>query len=196
MTAGIVLNGEIPHNIECDFLVCADGGYDYLAEQGIVPNILIGDMDSIKSKVNIDIKKYPCEKNETDGELALNYLIDKGFKDIVIYGAFGGRPDHEFGNYCLMYKAFLQGIKVSCRSDKYTAYITDKPFNLKKTKNKTVSLVPFIDWIHINSCKGLKYPMDNLTISKASTIGISNIALEDEIFIDIESGAALIFVIE
>lgn len=195
MKAGIQLNGEAPSKIECDFLVCCDGGYDYLKAKNITPDVLLGDMDSVKSTVDMDVIKFKPEKDATDGELAVDYLIKKGVSEIEFYGVFGGRPDHVEGNYNLLYKAFLSGIKAVAVSDYWTMEITDKPFTMKNAKNKTISVVPFLDFVHINGQKGLKYPMDDLTISKGSTIGISNFALDDEITINIDRGVAMIFVI-
>lgn len=190
-----MLNGDLPENLDCDFLICADGGYDYLIEKNIKPDVLLGDMDSVRSVVDMDIIKYDSEKNETDGELCLNYLLDRGYKDIVIYGAFGGRPDHELGNYSLMYKAFCSGAKVKCVGKDYEAYLSNKQFLLNNAKNKTISVLPFIDEVHINGATGLKYPMDNLTITKCMTRGISNLCVLDKITIDIVRGVAIIFVI-
>ena len=195
MNIGVVLNGDIPHQINDDFIVCSDGGYDKLKAIGVEPDILLGDMDSISIKPNRDIIYYPPEKDATDGELALDYALSKNPGTIHFYGVFGGRPDHVEGNYCLMYKAFLQGVNVVGMSEDYTMYMVNKPITLENVKNKTLSVVPFLDKVHIHNEKGLKYPMDELTISRNSSRGISNVCLEDEITINIVDGIALIFVI-
>ena len=195
MKAAIQLNGEPPKVINCDFLVCCDGGYDYLKAKNITPDILLGDMDSLQSDVDIEVIRFKPEKDKTDGELALDYLIQKGVKEIEFYGVFGGRPDHVEGNYNLQYKALTYKIRAVAVADDWTLEITDKPITIKNAKNKTISVVPFLDLVHINGQKGLKYPMDNLTISKGSTIGISNFALEDEVSINIDRGVAMIFVV-
>lgn len=195
MSYAVVLNGEIPDKITDDFIVCCDGGYDRLKAIDIEPNILLGDMDSIQNVPCRDIIYYPPEKDATDGELATDYCIEKGATKINFYGIFGGRPDHVEGNYSLMYKAFKQGIEVAGFSKDYAVYMVDKPLTLKNVKNKTISIVPFLDMVHINSLKGLKYKADNLQIAKSSSRGVSNEAEQNEVTIDISSGVALVFVI-
>lgn len=195
MNIGLVLNGDITDTIDDDFIVCSDGGYDRLQNLGIEPDILIGDMDSVSVRPNRDIIYYPPEKDATDGELALDYCLGKNPDTIHFYGVFGGRPDHVEGNYCLMYKAFLKSVNVVGMSNDYTMYMTDKPITLQNVKNKTLSVVPFMDKVHIHNEKGLKYPMNELTITRNSSRGISNVCLDDEITINIAEGVALIFVI-
>ena len=196
MKVGLVLNGDIPSKIEDDdFIVCSDGGYDRLKEIGVEPDILLGDMDSIKEKPDRDIIYYPPEKDATDGELALDYCLTKDPDTIHFYGVFGGRPDHVEGNYCLMYKAFLKGINVVALSKEYTMYLADKPITLENVKGKTLSVVPLLDKVHVTNEEGLQYPMDDLTITKNSSRGISNVCLEDKITINIFKGVAMIFVI-
>ena len=33
-----------------DFLIAADGGFEHLRKMGVMPNLLIGDMDSIEQE--------------------------------------------------------------------------------------------------------------------------------------------------
>ena len=195
MNIGLVLNGEIPNKLEDDYIVCSDGGYDRLQKLGIEPDVLIGDMDSVSKRPNRDIIYYPPEKDATDGELSLDYAMSKNPDTRHFYGVFGGRPDHVEGNYCLMYKAFLKGINVIAMNNDYTMYMTDKPITLENVKGKTLSVVPFLDKVHVHNEEGLKYPMDELTITRNSSRGISNVCLENKITINIASGLAMIFVI-
>ena len=69
------------------FIVASDGGYNYLKKQNIKPDLIIGDLDSIKEEpTNLKVLKYPIEKDETDTELVLKYLTNRNYKIIFLVG--------------------------------------------------------------------------------------------------------------
>ena len=68
-----------------DIILCADSGADSALKQGIMPDVLLGDMDSISDKAfkalqdeGIKIIKFPAEKDKTDGEISLDYAKEIG----------------------------------------------------------------------------------------------------------------------
>ena len=82
-----------------DYVIAADGGYDHLVKDGIVPDLLIGDMDSINKEVNIsNCKKLPVKKDDTDMIAAIKEGLQKRYTQFEIYGALGGRLDHTIAN--------------------------------------------------------------------------------------------------
>lgn len=99
-----------------DFVICADGGAYHLREFGIVPDIMLGDFDSIdlsdyeffSSKTNV--LKYPVKKDQTDSEIAVLLAAKKGFNPIYLIGAMGNRIDHTMANIMLMFKLLDMGI--------------------------------------------------------------------------------------
>ena len=195
--ASLFLNGEdLPDELELgEYIVCADGGYDLLAKRGITPDILIGDLDSIAETkpVASEIMRYEPMKNQTDGELAIRHICDQGYDHINIYGAFGGRIDHVYGNFVLLNIALNCNVSARCIGKHSTAYMCNGKVSLKNIVGNTVSIVPFGDSVHIMDSKGLAYPIDDLVIDKYTTIGISNEAVSD-VSLKIVDGIALIFV--
>lgn len=103
---------------EGDLIICLDGGYDIAKEQGLDPDILLGDFDSLASDIDslraeldaagsdstgkLQILQYPPEKDYTDLELALKALDPKKYPDLLIVGGMGGRLDHTLMNMQLM----------------------------------------------------------------------------------------------
>ncbi len=82
------------------FIIAADGGGDRLLEFEILPNKIVGDLDSLSKKTATDLKKrLVINKNaeKTDLEKAVDYAIEKGNKKIKIIGWSGGRIDHTIG---------------------------------------------------------------------------------------------------
>ena len=82
-------------------IIAADGGADLLRESGIIPDIVIGDMDSavdLSFGRNTEVIGFPAEKDDTDTLLAVRTGIDRGCRRFFLYGCSGGRLDHTVAN--------------------------------------------------------------------------------------------------
>lgn len=83
-------------------VVAADSGYDAAIVAGISPDIVVGDMDSLKDKNALNlfgkekILKFPKDKDLSDTEIAFEYCLSHGSDDVVLIGGGGGRMDHFF----------------------------------------------------------------------------------------------------
>ena len=111
---------------EGDLVIAADGGYDHLISIGITPNLVIGDMDSVRSSIEgVEVLRFPEKKDETDTHLA--YLIgkEKGYSSFLIYGGTGGRPDHTFANYSLLFMAKNNGDCMAIIDEKHDIFATE-----------------------------------------------------------------------
>ena len=80
-----------------DLLVAVDGGFRHLQELNYQPHLVVGDFDSIDTKEveildvdGVEIIRFPEKKDETDLELALEIVLDRGFQFVRIVGALGG----------------------------------------------------------------------------------------------------------
>ena len=206
MRAAILLNGEAPNFMVSSllkdrFVICADGAYDWAAAQDIKIDILAGDFDSVhidlsNVKDTIDIKKYSADKNMTDGQICLDILIERGYKDIIFLGGGGKRDDHFFAAIQLLYRALLQGCNCIFYTNYCEIYITDSVF-LKKIKlNTTLSLVPFFESVHIIYTKGLRYKLTKHLLKACESLGVSNVVTDENVEIKVENGIALIFLIK
>lgn len=200
MTGALVLNGEYYYgDIEGDIVVCCDGGYD----KSDRCDVLIGDMDSIRSFVGekdlkakgIEVINLERDKDFTDGEAGLKYLIDKGVKEVMIYGLDGGRLDHIIGNIGLMSFALENGAKsIVAKCNNFTAYMLDKPAEINVEIGTTISISPFTDYVHIIKTKGLKYAINDGVLKKNSSLSYSNLSTEKVVAIGVERGQCLVIV--
>ncbi len=193
MKAAIVLNGEgLAPDLQEDFVICADGGYKRL--QNRLPDCIIGDMDSIGNIPDgIEIIRHNPEKNQTDGEISIEYAIQKGYKHITIYCALGGRLDHTLGNLALLKNAHSKGAGAKIVSHKVNIYYSERNFSLYVNKNDIVSVIPFGGDALIEDSDGLYYPLKNLLLKTNDTRGISNVARGDNISLKIAHGGVLVF---
>jgi len=97
------------------YIIAADGGYDLLKEQGIEPDVYVGDFDStdFKSLEGLTVLRHPVRKDDTDMGLSIKHAIAKGYDEIFIYGGTGGeRMDHTFANICLLKKYAQEKIRI------------------------------------------------------------------------------------
>ncbi len=81
------------------FVICADGGYRHAARSGIVPDVVLGDFDSLDMETcglpaGVEIVALPVEKDDTDTFYAAKYALERGFSELELYGCVGSRTDH------------------------------------------------------------------------------------------------------
>src|SRR5438309_8661349 len=111
-----------------DVVIAADGGATKLPKGGRRPDLVIGDMDGVTAdaqreleRAGVKLERYPNEKDQTDGELALDAAVKRGADEIVVVGAFGGpRIDHMAGNLMLLAHEDFAAIDVALVTERAT----------------------------------------------------------------------------
>lgn len=193
-TCAIVLNGEqLGRKIHEEFTICADGGANLLKDR--LPDLIIGDGDSLNEVHNgVKVLSFPVQKNETDGELCVMYAAKHGYKSINIYGFLGGRADHMLGNYSLLALADRLGCNAVVREKNLDIYFAKNILEFDSKKNDIVSIIPFGQDIVVKNSEGLLYPLKNLEIKQhLAGMGISNLATQERVTLEIVKGEALVF---
>ncbi len=177
-----------------DYIICADAGYDLAKAVGIVPDILVGDFDSLSEEPADFLRKVklPVEKDETDTLYALRFAFSKGATNIVLYGGIGTRFDHSYANVCLLQHAMVRDISMVVTDGSTEIYLTDSKLSLTDKKGCTVSLYAFSDICEGVSLKGFYYPLDNAFLEKYDIIGTSNVITDDVAEISVSCGNLLI----
>lgn len=205
LKALIVLNGNIEDlntlsklGKKSDFILCADGGANYCFKASLIPDMIIGDLDSISRdsirtvhENRIPIEKFPVKKDATDAELAVDYLISKGFRDLTIVGAIGNRMDHTLGNILLLSKLNQNKVVGRIVDQNNTIYLVEKELQLTKQKSSFVSLIPITNTGATITLKGFEYRLDKTKVSFGSTLGISNRLVDEQGHIFVHEGQCL-----
>lgn len=175
------------------FVICADSGYERAMEAGIKPDMLVGDFDSIASEIpkDIEIYKTPCEKDDTDTSTAIKIAIRRGFDDITLLSACGGRLDHTFANIQMMNYIRKQGGKACMLGDEVKAYLLCSRSIELKNSDSYISLFAISDTCEV-SAKGVKYPLDHYMLTNAFPLGVSNEFAEDTCRIRAHRGVLLV----
>jgi thiamine pyrophosphokinase len=202
----IFVNGNLPdlaviHRLILpdDFLIAADGGTRHILELGLTPAVLIGDLDSLSnehhavlSHAGTTINQYPRDKNETDLELALHYAVDRGFREMRIIAALGGRLDQTLGNLSLLSNPSLSGLDIRAEDGIYEAFFVFNECLLEGDPGDLVSLIPWGVKVSGITTTGLHWSLSGDELLPNKTRGISNRMLENTATVTISSGILLV----
>lgn len=175
------------------FIVAADSGYLKAEPLGVTPCMLVGDFDSIPAEKmpadGLEIVRVPCEKDETDTMLACNIAAERGCREILIVGGFGGRCDHELSNIFWLENMLERGVR---------AVMTDGNGTIRVIRNETVRIARhegYFSVFALDSCvvslRGCKYPLEGASLTRNLPYAVSNEITADWAEITIEGTALL-----
>lgn len=172
-----------------DLIICADGGYNHARNMDIMPDVLIGDLDSASGYDDVKNRlEYPVRKDFTDGELAVMYANEHGCDEIVLAGMTGNRLDHTIADIMLLAHC-KKGVLID---DNNEIYLLRDKLIIEGDRGQTLSIVPITGDAEGVSTSGLEYPLNAETLHFASTRGISNVMTAEKCEITIEKGLALV----
>ena len=137
MRAIIFANGEFPDPTIAqdllrpgDLVIAANGGTQHALAAGVIPDVIIGDLDSLSPEAQTRVEatgsriiRFSPHKDETDLELALQYATHEGATEIVVLAALGGRLDQTIANLSLLAMPELNGIATRVVEGSQTAFL-------------------------------------------------------------------------
>lgn len=163
-------------------IICADSGAMHLALAGRLPDVLVGDMDSIDAGLlarleasSVEIIRVKAEKDETDAWLAMDEAIARGATEIVLLGMTGGRIDHTLGNMMLLLRAANIGINAVIKDGECEIFVATGAAKISGWAGETVSILPVGAGVSVRYLDGLRYgTMEPLPLPIDSPVGVSN----------------------
>jgi len=181
-------------------IIAADGGTTHCRELGIIPSIIVGDLDSIKpdylsclQKSDTEIISYPANKDQTDLELAIRKAIELGCDEILVLGALGARWDMTIAN--LLLPALSDFSKVAIRlidgRQEIIMLRGEGELTFKGKKGDILSIAPLGKDAEGVTLQGLEYPLKDDVLKFGATRGISNVLLEDTATVYLKKGLLL-----
>lgn len=203
----IIAGGEI-HNLAFlrsridalspEAVICADSGARHVQAIGMVPRMIVGDMDSLPPDLvdafagqGVEIRRYSADKNETDTELAFAAACDLHPSEIWVFGALGYRLDHTLANLSLLLKGAEREIPVTLLDTWCEVFLITGTCTIEGTAGQTVSLLPFFGAATGVSLSGFQYPLEKGVMFMTSPFGISNRLSADRATVSLESGSLL-----
>lgn len=184
---------------DSDYIICADGGAVAVSEVNLVPDIIIGDLDSIEKdvlnkykKLNIKFNKYPSKKDFTDMELCIDHALGIGAKDITIMGGTGSRLDHSLANIFLLYRFLKNNISGKIIDDNNEIFMINKNVEILKDDKDYVSIIPLSNIVYGITTDGFEYETNSINLNFGSAKGISNKLNKERGKIQIQDGLCLV----
>lgn len=199
-TAAVFLNGDAPHEeplrramlLSPSFFLFTDGAYHYAPLMDLVPDLIIGDFDSIVTlPCDVSLLKL-ADQNTTDFEKALHYLVTSGFEKVLVLGGTGKQHDHFLGNLSAAKRYQLELDIVFFDQSQYF-FLGGRETIIETQKGKIISLYPFPE-AHGIRTEGLEYALNHEHLNMHSRIGTRNISTNHQVSIVKDSGDLWIFV--
>lgn len=179
---------------ENDMVIAVDGGFGYLVEMGLEPDLVIGDFDSLgyipEHKNVIRLKK---EKDDTDMLSAVKEGMKEGYDTFYLYCGMGGRIDHTLANIQLLAYLSQNGKKGFLIDEKnILTAVTDGSIDFPSGHKGYISVFSYSEKCVGVYLKGLKYELDNSEITNTFPIGVSNEFTEESASISVKDGTLIV----
>ena len=204
----IITGGKINKNFakkylksnKYDIIIAVDKGLETIDYLKLEPQYVLGDFDSVNTKIlekyktqNIKIIKLNPEKDLTDTHSAIDLALEIKSTEITILGAIGTRLDHTMANIHILKQALDKNIKAKIVNEKNEIELINKEIIIKKDDNyKYVSIIPLTTNVTGITIEGMKYIINDYTLSIGDSLGVSNEQIDKEAKISIKTGILVV----
>lgn len=205
MTVLIFANGDLdnidwvhPYLRAATAVIAADGGTNHLYRLDHLPDVVVGDLDSISYQARhwlqdagVPLQQVSEDKDETDLELALLYAVDHYAGDILLFAAIGGRLDQTLANILLLAHPALADRRIELVTPHERAWLVTSDTEIHGEIGDTISLIPFGGHVWVQSTSGLNWPLNNEQLDFGLARGVSNTLSAPVAAVSISSGTLL-----
>jgi thiamine pyrophosphokinase len=184
-----------------DFVVAVDGGGSVCLEAGIMPDLVLGDFDSLPAadldhlrEMGVSIREFPAEKNASDLELAVAEVRERGATSLVLTAASSGRLDHTLAVLGGLSSATdLRPHLVEPDLDVWVLSSDGRASVALFGAGATISLLSF-GALAVVSATGVAWELDESLLDPTSSLGLSNrIGSSGRARISVSKGVVLVF---
>lgn len=176
-------------------VIFADGGASL--EKSCPPGTpfaFVGDCDSASVLPDNCMRvMLPREKNQSDLEAAVDLAIENGADEVLLLGCTGGRLDHFVAAVGVLEKAAAKCQRAFLIDENNLMFYQDSGnIRYPDLGYDYFSVIPLDEKLIGVSLSGLKYTLDDDTLRRNASIGVSNEFLQESAYVSIRRGAALI----
>ena len=204
----IFVNGELTASPKLnellqpdDYIIAVNGGTRHALRMGVVPHVIIGDLDSLSpadrsqiSSASVTILESSPRKDETDLELALRHAVQHDADEIVLVAALGGRIDHSAANLFLLALPELEDRNVRIIEGAQSIFLIRDEASITGFPGDLVSILPVGgDAVGVSN-EGLEWPLHTETLPLGSPRGMSNVLIGKSASIRVNHGMLLCIV--
>lgn len=169
---------------EAELVIAADGGLRHAATLDLVPDLVVGDFDSVRPS---DLERWPALPREThprdkdalDLELAVDAALDRGATEVRMLGAFGGRFDQTLAAALIGARYARADVLVAMLDGMHDAHpvVTGGSFETALPDGTVFSLLSIGDAARVDVA-GAAYPLTDAVLPMGVGLGLSNRALD------------------
>lgn len=185
-------------------VIACDSGMEFFHRNGLYPDLILGDFDSadtaaveyFRKQTKVRVEQFPAHKDWTDTELAVRRAIEQKPDHIDLVGATGSRLDHVLGNLQLLALGMESGVQIFLMDAHNRVRLIDHTLTIQKNEQygDFVSLLPCGGTVRGVTLRGMKYPLNNATLTPDISLGISNEIVDETAVISFTEGR--LFVLE
>lgn len=184
-----------PYPAPGDYVIAADRGFDSLLAYGVMPDLAVGDFDSLgHAPKHPNVIQLPSEKDDTDMVFALRQGLKLGYRRFVMLGGVGGRLEHTLGNLQLLDWLTLRGAQGFLAGEKTVATAIRDGAKLTFPASMSGYLSVFCNSGRATgvTLSGFKYPLTDHTLTSDFPLGVSNQFLGQSACVSVEQGSLLL----
>lgn len=182
-----------------DLVVAADRGAEHAALFGLVPDLVVGDLDSVSAETitsmemaGVRIERHPIGKDQTDLELALTAAMDLGATAVTIVATASGRPDHAMANLLTAAAERWAGLDVDLLVDSSRAWVVRRRLDLAVPVGSVVSLIAVGGPATGVTTTGLRWPLSDGSLEPGVGRGLSNEVTGVHATVEVADGTILV----
>ena len=177
-----------------DLVIAADSGLLRVLESGFVPDIVIGDFDSVSMDMIASgiVTIFDEGQDNTDCGKLLDYVKKKGFSKATIICSEGDLSDHFLDT---IHSCLRSDLTISLGLERGQSYILSGPTrqSFSVEVGCRVSLIP-LETLSNTTLSGVAWPFEGQTLSARGFTSISNKATENIITVAFDEGAGYLFI--
>jgi len=180
-------------------IIAADSGAHHCKNFHVTPDLLIGDLDSIRENdyaglaaAGVEIVRFPEEKDYTDSELAVDIAVKKGCSRIILLGVIGTRIDHSLANLYLLRVLLDKGVEGIIADEHNEVRLINKSIVLEREEGVNISLLPLQGDVTGITTNGLYYQLEDAILKVGASRGVSNKFSEDVAKVTVKEGYLLV----
>lgn len=204
--AGDLTVSRLEYDKDRDYLIAVDGGLVYCQILEVEPDLILGDFDSVNAEWQDAIREIEkqapekverlcTQKDDTDMLAALKQGLKAGYRSFRIYAATGGRLEHTIANIqCLLFLKHQQATGYVMDGSGMMLVLENEEVSFQKEMEGYLSVFSLGEKACGVSLTGLKYPLNDYTMTNDNPIGISNEFIGEESSVAVEDGQLVLIV--
>lgn len=181
-----------------DIIIAADRGGEFLKEIGVMPDVLLGDFDSLSEETleffrdRCEIMKFDAVKDFTDTEAAYLKAREYSPESYLFFGCTGERLDHFLGNLGLLEEALKEGKEAFIIDSNNKIGMIMRPEVITRDFGDFISFQAFRGDVEGFTIRGARYPLTDYRLTMGDPRTVSNEFVEETMEVSFKSGIVIV----